>query len=117
MLATPPELVHAASAQEREQVAAVAERVLPISARAAGLRDDTRLGKRLRAYPLESIHAPTLAISARDDGFGTYANAQYAATRIARARFIGYEQGGHLLVGHGDETHAAIAGWVKTVGP
>jgi 2-hydroxy-6-oxonona-2,4-dienedioate hydrolase len=112
VLATPPELVRAASVQERERVAAVAEGVLPVSARAAGLRDDTRLGRRLRAYPLETIRVPTLVISARDDLFGTHASAQYAASRIVHARFIGYEQGGHLLVGHSDETHAAITGWV-----
>jgi 2-hydroxy-6-oxonona-2,4-dienedioate hydrolase len=116
VLATPPELVRAATAQEREQVRAVAEHVLPVSARAAGLRDDTRLGKRLRPYPLEAIRAPTLVVSARDDGFGTYANAQYAAGRIAHARFIGYEQGGHLLVGHGDEMHAAIVDWLRSGG-
>ena len=108
VLATPPELVRAASAAERARVTALADSVLPVSARATGLRDDTRLGKRLGPYPLESIRAPTLVISARDDGFGTYASAQYTASRIAGARFIGYERGGHLLVGHDDEVRAAI---------
>ena len=75
VLATPPELVAAASAQERARVNAMADRILPVSARAAGLRDDTGLGKRLGPYALASIRAPTLVISARDDGFGTYAGA------------------------------------------
>lgn len=116
LLATPPELVRAAPAQERAQVLALAEHVLPVSSRAAGLRDDTGLGKRLPLYPLESIRAPTLLISARDDGFGTYANAQYAAGRIAHARFVGFERGGHLLVGHSHEIAVAIADWVKSGG-
>ena len=116
LFATPPALLQAADARERAQVQALAAHVLPVSARAAGLRDDTRLGKRLPPYPLESIRAPTLLISARDDGFGTYANAQYAASRIAQARFVGYEQGGHLLVGHGEQTIATIADWVKAGG-
>jgi 2-hydroxy-6-oxonona-2,4-dienedioate hydrolase len=72
-----------------------------VSARAAGLRDDTRLGKQLKAPALETIRVPTLAISARDDAFGTYAAAAYIAGRISNARFVGFDSGGHLLVGHG----------------
>ncbi|MGA8053832.1 MAG: alpha/beta fold hydrolase [Burkholderiales bacterium] len=108
VLATPPELIAAASAEEQARVNALADRVLPVSARAAGLRDDTRLGKRLGPSALETIRAPTLVISARDDGFGTYAGAHYTASRIRGAKFIGYERGGHLLVGHDEEARAAI---------
>ena len=113
VLATPPELVHAADAAERARVNDLAERVLPVSQRAAGLVDDTRLGKRLKPAALEKVAAPTLAISARDDGFGTFAAAQYTAGRIAGAKFIGYERGGHLLVGRDAETRAAIAEWIR----
>ena len=87
--------------------------MLPVSARAIGLRDDTRLGKRLGPYPLESIRAATLVIGARDDGFGTYASAQYTASRIPDARFIGHERGGHLLVGHDDDVRAAIVDLIR----
>jgi 2-hydroxy-6-oxonona-2,4-dienedioate hydrolase len=99
VLATPPELIHAASDDERARVNALAERVLPVSSRRLGLRDDTRLGKRLRPAALETVRAPTLVVSARDDGFGTYAGAEYSAGRIPGARFVGYDSGGHLLVG------------------
>lgn len=108
VLATPPELVAAANAQERARVNAMADRILPVSIRAAGLRDDTRLGKRLGPYPLETVRAPTLVISARDDGFGTYASAEYVAGRIPGAKFVGFEQGGHLLVGHDEAVRAEI---------
>ncbi len=117
VLATPRALVHAASEVERTRVNAMAERVLPVSARAAGLIDDTRLGKSLKPYPLESIRAPTLAISARDDGFGTYSGAQQIASRIPGARFIGYDSGGHLLVGHDEEMVLAIVDWLKKAVP
>ena len=109
VLATPPEQVAAASEQERARVNDLADRILPVSRRAAGLRDDTRLGKRLGPYALETIRVPTLVVSARDDGFGTYAAAQYSASRIASAKFIGLDQGGHLLVGHDAEVRAEIA--------
>lgn len=113
VLATPPGLIHAASESERSRANAMAEHVLPVSARAAGLLDDTRLGKGLKPYPLETIRAPTLAISARDDGFGTFAGTQYTASRIPGARFIGHEQGGHLLIGHDEDTRAAIVEWIR----
>ena len=108
VLATPPEQVAAVSEQERARMNDLADRILPVSRRAAGLRDDTRLGKRLGPYALESIRVPTLVVSARDDGFGTYAAAQYTASRIAGAKFIGFVDGGHLLVGHDAEVRAEI---------
>lgn len=117
VLATSPELIHAASAQEQARVNAMAERVLPVSQRALGLLDDTRLGKSLKPAPLERIRVPTLAISARDDGFGTYAGAEYTASRIPGARFIGYDSGGHLLVGRDEAVHDAIVGWVRAASP
>ena len=49
-----------------------------------------------------------LIISTRDDGYGTYASAQYTASRIAGAKFIGFEAGGHTWVGHDDEIQAEI---------
>jgi 2-hydroxy-6-oxonona-2,4-dienedioate hydrolase len=113
VLATPPELVAAASAQERARVNAMADHILPVSMRAAGLRDDTGLGKRLGAYALASIRTPALVISARDDGFGTYAGAEYTASQIAGAKFIGFESGGHLWVGHDDEVRAEIVALLK----
>lgn len=108
VLATPPELVAAAAPDERARVDDLLTRILPVSQRAAGLRDDTRLGKRLGPYPLQAIRAPTLVVSARDDGFGTYAGAQYTASRIAGARFVGFDDGGHLLVGHQAAVHAQL---------
>lgn len=108
VLATPPEQVAAASEQERARVNDLADRILPVSSRAAGLRDDTRLGKQLGPYALEAIRVPTLVASARDDGFGTYAAAQYTASRIAGAKFVGFEDGGHLLVGHDEAVRGEI---------
>lgn len=116
VLATPPELIHAASAQEQRRVNAMAERVLPVSLRALGLLDDTRLGKGLRPVALETIRVPTLAISARDDGYGTYAGAEYTASRIPGAKFIGYDSGGHLLVERDESVRTAIVEWLRAAG-
>ncbi len=108
VLATPPELLAAADPQEKTRVDQLADAILPVSLRAAGLRDDTRLGKSLGRFALASIQVPTLLVSARDDGFGTYAAAQYTASQIPGARFLGFDDGGHLLVGHDATVRAAI---------
>ena len=108
VLATPPELLTTASAQERARVHAMLDNILPVSARAEGLKSDTAVGKHLAPAPLESIRAPTLVISARDDRYGTYASARYTASGIAGARFIGFDEGGHTWVGHNDEVMSEI---------
>lgn len=67
---------------------AMLDNILPVSARAAGLRSDTAEGKHLAQSPLESIRAPTLIVSTRDDGYGTYASAQYTASRICEVNDV-----------------------------
>jgi pimeloyl-ACP methyl ester carboxylesterase len=84
------------------------DNILPVSVRAAGLRSDSTVGKHLAPAPLESIHLPTLIISARDDRYGTYATAKYTASRIPMAKFVGFDQGGHTWVGHDNEVVAEI---------
>jgi 2-hydroxy-6-oxonona-2,4-dienedioate hydrolase len=108
VLATPPEQIATASPSERARVNAMLDNILPVSARASGLASDSLLGKSLQRYPLESIQAPTLVISARDDGYGTYASAQYTASQIRKAKFVGFDHGGHAWVGHDDEVQAEI---------
>ena len=114
VLATPPALLAAASPQERERVNAMLDNILPVSTRAEGLRSDTAVGKHLAPARLESIHVPTLIVSARDDRYGTYASAQYTASRIAGAKFVGFDSGGHTWIGHDDEVMAEI---VKLLDP
>ncbi len=65
VLATPPELVPLANASEQARVNAMLDGILPVSARAQGLRSDTAIGKHLAPVNLKAIHAPTLVISAR----------------------------------------------------
>ena len=114
VLATPPELLTTASQSERARVNAMLDNILPVSLRAKGLINDTAVGKHLAPAPLESVRAPALIISARDDRYGTYASAQYTANRIPSATFVGFDQGGHTWVGHDDQVMAEI---VKLLAP
>lgn len=113
VLGTPPEQVASASPADQARVKAILSEILPVSVRADGLRNESKVAKNLVPYDLEAIRAPTLIVSARDDGYGTYASAQYTASRIAGARFIGYERGGHVLIGRDEEVRRAIATHVR----
>jgi pimeloyl-ACP methyl ester carboxylesterase len=108
VVATPPGLLNTASAAEQARIAAMLDHILPVSARAAGLRNDTAISKSLTPAALGKITAPTLVISSRDDLYGTYASAAYTASQIAGARFLGFDTGGHTWVGRNDEVMAAI---------
>ena len=116
VLATPPEQVSAGSPIERARVNAILNHILPVSERVAGLRSDSALGKSLGPSELGKVLAPTLIVSVRDDGFGTFASSEYTAGQIEGAKFVGFERGGHVWVGHDDEVMAEIAKLVKRVG-
>jgi 2-hydroxy-6-oxonona-2,4-dienedioate hydrolase len=108
VLATPPELLTAASPPERARVNAMIDNILPVSAREAGLRSDSAVGKHLAPAALDTLKVPTLIVSARDDRYGTFASAAYTASGIAGAKLIGFDQGGHTWVGHDDEVMSEI---------
>jgi pimeloyl-ACP methyl ester carboxylesterase len=98
ILGTPPDLFASASPAERDRLQTVLTHILPVSARRVGLLNDAKVVSALPRYDLERILAPTLAVSAMDDLYGTYAGAQYTAQHVPNARFVGYPSGGHMLV-------------------
>jgi pimeloyl-ACP methyl ester carboxylesterase len=108
VLATPPALIAAASADERARADRMRQDIVPVSARKQGIVNDTRLALQPPPMALEAIGVPTVLVSARDDLYGTYAIASHAAARIPGARFVGFEQGGHLLIGQRDAAAAAV---------
>lgn len=113
ILATPADVVDGASADEQARAAQMLELILPVSPRRLGLLNDAKVTSAVPRYALERITAPTLAISAEDDLFGTYDGARYSAEHIPGARFIGYRSGGHLWIGHHQEVVAEIAGFLR----
>ncbi|MCW5610085.1 MAG: alpha/beta fold hydrolase [Rubrivivax sp.] len=108
VLATPAAEYAAASEDERRRADALLDSILPVSARRLGLLNDSRLTTGAARVALEAIQVPTLVISARDDGYGTWSSARYSAEHIPGARFLGYARGGHLLLGHEAEVVAAV---------
>lgn len=113
VLGTPPELVARATYAERVRVAAVLDSILPVTERRLGLLNDAHVTTHLERAPLEAISAPTLAVSVADDLYGTYDAARYTAEHIPGARFLGFDEGGHLLVGHDAELTRAIVDFLR----
>jgi pimeloyl-ACP methyl ester carboxylesterase len=86
----------------------------PLSLRFPGINVDSTVD--LGPLPLETIAAPALVISARDDLFNTLPAAEYAASRIADARLIVYDTGGHLLAGRGPQVRQATRAFLEHAG-
>jgi 2-hydroxy-6-oxonona-2,4-dienedioate hydrolase len=108
VLATPSEDFDAAPEGEKTRIDTMRDHILPISRRIKGLMNDSVMGASLRRYELEKITAPALVMSVKNDLYGTYASAQYSASQIPGARFVGFDRGGHVWAGHGDEAYEVI---------
>ena len=113
LLATPPEGVDRASAGERARVDRMLQHILPVSARRLGLLNDAKVTSSLPRYALEEVRTPTLVTSVADDLFGTFDTARYTADHVPGARFVAYESGGHVWVGHHDEHLAEIEAFLR----
>jgi pimeloyl-ACP methyl ester carboxylesterase len=113
ILGTPPEVVERADADEQARVRRIREHILPIGPRQQGLINDAVVCSALPRYELEQISAPTLAISAADDLYGTFDGARYTAEHVRHGRFVGYPSGGHMLVGHDAEAKSEVAAFLE----
>jgi pimeloyl-ACP methyl ester carboxylesterase len=116
MLGTPPELPDDVPGTERDRIHRMLDLVLPSSLRRAGLLNDGVVTTTLERYELEAMQVPTLVISAEDDLYGTIERARYTAGEIPDARFIGFENGGHLLVGRQEQITGAIDNFLRAAG-
>jgi pimeloyl-ACP methyl ester carboxylesterase len=105
-IGVPPEVVAAAPRPEQDAVMRMVESIEPLSRRFPGINIDSTPD--LHRLPLETIKAPTLIISARDDLFNTLPAATFAAGLIPGAKLVVFETGGHLLVGHQEEVRGLV---------
>jgi pimeloyl-ACP methyl ester carboxylesterase len=65
---------------------------------------------------IETITAPTLAVSYEDDGFGTALAARYVGGKVPGARTHIFPDGGHIGIGHDAESFAVIDTFLKEIG-
>jgi 2-hydroxy-6-oxonona-2,4-dienedioate hydrolase len=113
LLATDPDLVAKASPAEQTRVRAILRNILPVSDRAVGLLNDGKLAGNPAPMALETITAPTLAISLEDDRFGTFEAARHIADTVTGARLVSYPTGGHVYVGHESDVMTAITDFLS----
>ena len=83
----------------------------PISQRQPGMLHD-RINFILINYSLGLIDVPTLIIHAQDDSLVNPSHSLYAAQNIPGAQHIEFESGGHVLLGHHQDTKSAIMGFL-----
>ena len=115
VLATPIEDFAAASESEKARIITMRDHILPVSRRIKGLMNDSVMGPSLRRYELERITAPALVMSVKNDLYGTYASARYTASQIPGAKFVGFDTGGHVWAGHGEEANEIIRAFLEKV--
>lgn len=113
VMGTPPSVVAHASPEEQARVAKMMQQLLPLEPRRDGLLNDMQIIEGMQRYDLEKIAVPTLVISTADDRYGTYAAGLYTSVHIPKARFIGYTQGGHMMVGDQEDARDAIAAFLQ----
>ena len=113
ILATPLSVTKNASPEEQARVNDVMKHILPLSPRRLGLLNDAAVTSSLERYDLERIAVPTLVLGVADCLFGTFEPARYTAQHIPDARFVHYQTGGHLWVGHQEEVISEIAAFLS----
>lgn len=116
LLATDPKLVKAADPDEQKRAQLILQSILPVSRRAEGLINDAKLAGNPAKMAIETITAPTLAVSYEDDGFGTAAAARYIAEQVPNARAHVYPEGGHIGIGHDEESFVLIDSFLREIG-
>lgn len=112
ILGTPVPVYRNATIDERRGVDQMLRTILPISGRVAGIWNDSDVASNLPRYPLEQLRVPTLVISAADDLYDTYERGFHTAEQIRDARFVGFETGGHLLLGHEEQVRWEITSFL-----
>lgn len=64
-------------------------------------------------YEIESLQVPSLILHAKDDKLANYEDTLNALGRFPNCKFISFETGGHMMVGHSKEIEKAVSEFVK----
>jgi pimeloyl-ACP methyl ester carboxylesterase len=113
ILATDPALLEQVPAAERRRAYAILDQILPISRRWRGMLNDAKLAGRPARADFASLRVPLLLLSAADDRFGTAPTAEAIAKRVRGSRLIIYPSGGHIFLGHQEDSAAEAARFVR----
>ena len=92
--------------------------MLPISDRKKGVILDASvtnvdMARNYDNYRIEDLQVPTLIFHAKDDKLASYTDTEKAIKRFPNCTFIPFENGGHLMTGHGEEIKEAISKFTR----
>lgn len=74
--------------------------------------DDSIKLRHFEDYPIEDLQIPTLIFHAKDDKLASYNDTERALSRFPDCTFVSFENGGHLMEGHGKEIKRAVCDFV-----
>src|SRR5215203_4462094 len=101
-------------ARPRQLADDVVDSMNPISLRQDGIYHDRATLTVLPevVFRLEQIAVPTLVVHAVDDGLQPYSHGENTATKVPDAKFISYEEGGHLLLLQLDDVGEKVGAFI-----
>ena len=70
------------------------------------------MAKNYDDYKIESLRVPVLIFQAKDDKMADYGQMVGAVHRFPDCEFVVFEDGGHLMSGHGEEIDSALRAFV-----
>lgn len=65
-------------------------------------------------YQIESLQVPSLILHAKDDKLANYEDTVNALSRFPNCKFVSFETGGHMMVGHSEEIKKAVSEFIKS---
>lgn len=113
LLATDPALLSQVSELERRRAYAILDQILPISRRWRGMLNDAKLAGHPSRVDFSQLRVPLLLQSADDDRFGTALTARAIARKVRGSRLVVYPTGGHIFLGHQQDSAAVTARFVR----
>ena len=95
--------------EQAQEMDEMLESIFPIGPRRAGAVFDAYVSNPwVNDVPIEKITPPTVIVHARDDPMCSFGPAEQAAHRIPGCVLVALESGGHLGLGQGEFTRAAL---------
>lgn len=113
LLATDPALLGKVPPDERQRAFAILDQILPISDRWRGMLNDANLAGHPARVDFSRLRVPLLLLSADDDRFGTAPTARAIARRVPGSRLVVYPAGGHIFLGHQQDSAREVARFVR----
>lgn len=92
--------------------------MLPVEDRKEGVILDASvtnpdMARNFDDYEIESLQVPSLILHAKDDKLANHEDTLNALGRFPNCKFISFETGGHMMVGHSKEIEKAVSEFVK----